>query len=95
MAQRELERDVIATVQTFAAKQSESARWTPAAAEKFREAAALADRHYRLGAVPLSTYVELQSAYLDAVEALLDTQREALESALRLHLLTGLDLTNP
>ncbi len=95
MAQRELERDVIATSQTFAAKQSESARWTPTAAEKFREAAALADRHYRLGAVPLSTYVELQSAYLDAVEALLDTQREALESALRLHLLTGLDLTNP
>lgn len=95
MAQRELEREVIATVHTFAAKQSESARWTPAAAEKFREAAALADRHYRLGAVPLSTYVELQSAYLDAVEALLDTQREALESALRLHLLTGLDLTNP
>lgn len=95
MAQRELERDVIATVQTFAAKQTESARWTPTAAEKFREAAALADRHYRLGAVPLSTYVELQSAYLDAVEALLDTQREALESALRLHLLTGLDLTNP
>lgn len=95
MAQRELERDVIATVQTFVAKQSESARWTPTAAEKFREAAALADRHYRLGAVPLSTYVELQTAYLDAVEALLDTQREALESALRLHLLTGLDLTNP
>jgi cobalt-zinc-cadmium efflux system outer membrane protein len=95
MAQRELEREVIATVQTFAAKQSESARWTPAAAEKFREAAALADRHYRLGAVPLSTYVELQTAYLDAVEALLDTQREALESALRLHLLTGLDLTTP
>jgi cobalt-zinc-cadmium efflux system outer membrane protein len=92
VAQRELERDVIAAAQTFAAKQAESARWAPGSAEKFRDAAALADRHYRLGAVPLATYVELQSAYLDAVEALLDTQREALEAGLRLQLLTGLDL---
>jgi cobalt-zinc-cadmium efflux system outer membrane protein len=92
VAQRELEREVIAAAQTFAAKQAESGRWTSGAADKFREAAALADRHYRLGAVPLATYVDLQTAYLDAVEALLDTQREALEAALRLQLLTGLNL---
>ena len=30
---------------------------------KFRAAAALADRHYRLGAVPIATYVELQNSY--------------------------------
>jgi cobalt-zinc-cadmium efflux system outer membrane protein len=59
---------------------------------QFREAAALADRHYRLGAVPIGTYVELQSSYLDAVEALLDTQAEALAAALELNQLTGLDL---
>jgi hypothetical protein len=46
--------------------------------QKFREAADLADRHYRTGAVPIATYVELQNSYLDAVEALLDTQRETL-----------------
>lgn len=92
VAQRELEREVIAAAQAFAAKQAESGRWTTGAADKFREAAALADRHYRLGAVPLATYVDLQTAYLDAVEALLDTQREALEAALRLQLLTGLNL---
>ena len=89
MAQRELERDVIATAQAFAAKHAETARWAPDSAEKFREAAALADRHYRLGAVPLATYVGLQTAYLDAVDALLDTQRETLEAGLRLQLLTG------
>ena len=49
------------------------------------------DRHYRLGAVPIATYVEMQSAYLEAVEALLDTQREAMEAGLRVQLLTGLD----
>jgi len=91
LAERELERDVLATAATFAAKQAEVARWAPDAAEKFRESAALADRHYRLGAVPLTTYVELQNSYLDAVEALLATRREALEAGLQLQLLTGVD----
>jgi cobalt-zinc-cadmium efflux system outer membrane protein len=91
VANREMERDVIAAARTFAAKLAEVQRWSPDAVEKFRDAAALADRHYRLGAVPLSTYVELQTAYLDAVDTLLDTQREALDAGLRLQLLTGLD----
>ncbi len=91
VAQREMEREVIVAAQTFSAKLDETARWAPEAAEKFREAAELADRHYRLNAVPLATYVGLQTAYLDAVDALLDTKREALEAGLRLQLLTGLN----
>lgn len=90
-AERDLTRAVLATAAAFTAHREEAARWSPAAGEQFREAAALADRHYRLGAVPLTTYVELQNAYLDAIEALLSTQREALESGLQLQLLTGLD----
>lgn len=90
-AQRELEREVTLAAQTFAAKVAEIRRWSPESVTKFREAAASADRHYRLGAVPLGTYLELQSAYLEATEALLDTQAEALEAGLRLQLLTGLD----
>jgi cobalt-zinc-cadmium efflux system outer membrane protein len=92
VAQRELERAVITTAQAFAAKVAESQRWAPESVEKFREAAALADRHYRLGAVPVGTYVELQTSYLDAVEALLDTRTEALEAGLTLQQLTGLEL---
>lgn len=65
----------------------------------FPKAAELADRHYRLGAVPIATYVELQKQYLEAVEALLDTKREALDAGQQLGLLTGLDIhavhTNP
>ncbi len=91
VARRELEREVITAAQAFATRVAESRRWAPDTGEKFRESAALADRHYRLGAVPIATYVELQSSYLDAVEALLDTQREALEAGLRLQLLTGLE----
>ncbi len=91
IAQRELEREVLTAALTFSTKLAETRRWSPEAMQKFREAAELADRHYRLGAVPISTYVEMQSAYLEAVEALLDTQREVMEAGLRVQLLTGLD----
>jgi cobalt-zinc-cadmium efflux system outer membrane protein len=91
VAQRELEKDVLLSAQAFATKVAETRRWSPDTLTKFREAAELADRHYRLGAVPVATYVELQSSYLDAVEALLDTQQEALEAGLKLQQLTGLD----
>ena len=52
----------------------------------------MADRHYRLGAVPIATYIELQKQYLEAVAALLDTRREALEAGQELQRLTGLTL---
>jgi len=91
VAQRSLERDVTAAAQAFEAKLTATAQWQPDSVEKFREAAALADRHFRLGAVPLSTYVELQKAYLEAVEALLDTRRDMLEAGQQLELLTGLN----
>jgi cobalt-zinc-cadmium efflux system outer membrane protein len=91
IAQRDLEREVITTFQKFESSLSATAQWQPDAAQKFREAAELADRHYRLGAVPLATYVELQGAYLDAVEAILDTKRDALEAGQQLQLLSGLE----
>jgi len=91
VAQRDMEREVITTFQKFDASLSATAQWQPEAAQKFREAAELADRHYRLGAVPLATYVELQGAYLDAVEAILDTKRDALEAGQQLQILTGLE----
>lgn len=64
----------------------------PDAVQHFKEAVEVADRHYRLGAVPISTYVELQRQYLDVFEALLVTWHEALEAAAQLELLTGVPL---
>ena len=49
----------------------------------------MADRHYRLGAVPIGTYVELQDKYLEATEAINEVQTQALEAALTLEQLTG------
>ena len=90
VAQREVERKVIEAAVTYESKVREMGQWRGDAVEHFREAAELADRHYRLGAVPVSTYVELQKQYLEAVEALLDTRKGALEAAQNLELLTGL-----
>lgn len=89
-AEREIERKVVEAALTYETKLREMARWRPDAVQHFKEAAELADRHYRLGAVPISTYVELQKQYLEAVESLFDTKKEALEAAQTLELLTGL-----
>jgi cobalt-zinc-cadmium efflux system outer membrane protein len=91
VAQRTVERQVAEKAMVFRTKLAEIAKWRPDSVQQFQEAAALADRHYRLGAVPISTYVELQKQYLEAVEALLDTRREALEAGQDLQRLTGLD----
>jgi cobalt-zinc-cadmium efflux system outer membrane protein len=89
--QREIERKVVASALTYDTKLREMSKWRTDSVAEFRKAAELADRHYRLGAVPIATYVELQKQYLEAVEALLDTRREALEAMQELQRLTGLD----
>jgi outer membrane protein, heavy metal efflux system len=63
--------------------------WRTNALEQLREAAELGDRHYRLGSLPVATYVELQEKFIEATEAILDTRREILESRQQLDLLTG------
>ncbi len=92
VTEREIQRKVIEAALTYETKLREMARWRPDSVQHFKEAAEVADRHYRLGAVPISTYVELQKQYLDAVEGLLDTKKEALEASAQLELLTGLPL---
>ncbi len=90
VAERELERNVRLTAQTVRVKAEAAARTATNSLQRFREAAELADRHFRLGAVPVGTYVEMQHSYLEAVEALLANERDALEAGLKLQQLTGL-----
>ncbi len=91
VTQRDVARRVMENAIAYQAKLDSMAKWRPDTVQHFREAAELADRHYRLGAVPVATYVELQKQYLEAVESLLDTKREALEAGQQIQLLTGLD----
>jgi len=92
VSEREIERRVVEAAITYETKLREIARWRPDSVQQFKEAAELADRHYRLGAVPIATFVELQKQYFEAVESLLDTKKEALEAAQQLELLTGLPI---
>lgn len=88
--QRELEKKVIESLLLFTSHQKRLKLWKQDSLGGFAEAAELADRHYRLGAVPITTYVGLQDQYLEATEAVNQAQAEALEAALSLEELTGL-----
>ena len=90
VTQREVEQQIVEAIGTYQRKVGEMERWHPETVSHFREAAELADRHYRLGAVPVSTYVELQDKYLEAMEALLDTRKQALAAAGQIETLAGL-----
>ncbi|HIL68942.1 MAG TPA: hypothetical protein EYG38_03715 [Verrucomicrobia bacterium] len=64
--------------------------WGDDVLNSFQEAAELGDRHYRLGSLPIGTYMELQREYLDAVEAIVELQVEAIEAREQLEVQTGL-----
>jgi outer membrane protein, heavy metal efflux system len=90
--QREVERRVNQSAATFEMKREQIANWQVDAVAKFREAAELADRNYRLGAVALPVYVETQKQYLEIVGALQEMKKDALQAAQELEILTGLRL---
>jgi cobalt-zinc-cadmium efflux system outer membrane protein len=87
---RQLERDVADYWHKYEHALRVLAKWRPDALAHFQEAAEIADRHYRLGAVPLSTYVEMQRQYVEAVESILLSRQEALAAAAKLEMLAGI-----
>jgi outer membrane protein, heavy metal efflux system len=89
LAGREVERRVTQTVAALDAKRAEIETWKTGAMAKLREASESADRSYRLGAVPLTTYVEIQKQYLEAISAFSNAKKDALEAAQTLEILTG------
>ncbi len=89
MMQRDIERRVTENAIALKVQREEMSKWQPDTLENFHKAAELADRHYLLGAVPITTYVELQKQYLEAVEAMLETKQDALNAAQTLEQLTG------
>jgi cobalt-zinc-cadmium efflux system outer membrane protein len=89
LAEHEVEKRVTQTAATLESKRAEIQTWSTGAMAKLREATELADRNYRLGAVPLTTYVEIQKQYLEAISAFNEAQKDALEAAQALEILTG------
>jgi len=90
--QREVERRVTQSAATVEAKREEIDKWQADTVAKFREAAEVADRNYRLGAVALPVYVETQKQYLEIVGTLQEMKKDALQAAQELEILTGLRL---
>jgi cobalt-zinc-cadmium efflux system outer membrane protein len=92
MTEREVERRVAQNAAILTAKRTEIDRLKENELAKFRDAAETADRNYQLGAVPLTIYVETQKQYLELVSTLTDLQKDALQAAQELEILTGLKL---
>ena len=92
MTQREVERRVAQNAAILTARRAEIDNLKGDELAKFREAAETADRNYQLGAVPLTIYVETQKQYLELVGALAELQKDALQAAQELEILTGLKL---
>jgi cobalt-zinc-cadmium efflux system outer membrane protein len=92
MTQREVERRVAQNAAILTAKRAEIDNLKEDELAKFREAAETADRNYQLGAVSLTIYVETQKQYLELVGALAELQKDALQAAQELEILTGLKL---
>ena len=88
-AERRIARDVFDQAAQYEAKREALAKWDANSPQRFAQAAADADRNYRLGAIPLTTYTQIQQSYVEAVNAVLDTRREALEALLQLRALNG------
>jgi cobalt-zinc-cadmium efflux system outer membrane protein len=88
-AERRIAREVFDQAAQYDAKRDALTRWDDNPPQRFAQAAADADRNYRLGAIPLTTYTQIQQSYVEAVNAVLDTRREALEALAQLRALNG------
>lgn len=86
---RELEREIATASLVYRNSYQQLQSWSTERINSLSEAAELADRHYRLGAVPVSTYIELQKNYLEALEAINEVKTDALEAAMEIEELTG------
>lgn len=86
---RKLERELAAAALVYINSRRQLELWSAERIQELGESAELADRHYRLGAVPVSTYIELQENYLEALEAINDVKADALEAAFQIEQLTG------
>lgn len=88
-AKRRIGRQVYERAALYEAKRRTLANWPTSTADKLAATAATADNLFRQGAIPIATYAEIQRQYLDALSAVLDTKREALEASLQLRALNG------
>jgi cobalt-zinc-cadmium efflux system outer membrane protein len=91
---REVERKVADAEFVYRSRRQEADDLQKSVLPQMREAAEMGDRNYRDGAVPISTYTELQKQYLDSVDAFAAAQAAAIEARQQLEQLTASDLVS-
>jgi cobalt-zinc-cadmium efflux system outer membrane protein len=88
-AMRDLERQIMTAANSYNQELKELGEDTPQLLEQLRDAAGLADDNYRLGALPISTYTEIQLQYVDTTDAVLSSRMDALQNLSNLEYLSG------
>jgi outer membrane protein, heavy metal efflux system len=86
---REVERKVAEAAFLYRSRREEAEKLQSSILPQMREAAELADRNYRTGALPIATYTEVQKQYLDSLDAFFAAQSAAIEARQRLEELTA------
>src|SRR5437588_6525971 len=86
---REVERKVADAEFVYRSRREEANDLQKSVLPQMREAAETSDRNYRDGAVPLSTYTELQKQYLDTIDAFTAAQAAAIDARQQLEQLTA------
>lgn len=86
---REVEQELARAHASFLAIQKQLERYPVDDLSRLREGAELADRQYRLGAVPVQTYLDMQDRYLAATAGTLRTWVEAHERCMKIQVITG------
>jgi outer membrane protein, heavy metal efflux system len=88
-AMREVEQKVMAAADSYKKELKKLGENTPQLLGQLRDAAKLADENYRLGVLPISTYTEIQSQYLEGTDAVLSSRLDALRYLADLEYLSG------
>jgi cobalt-zinc-cadmium efflux system outer membrane protein len=86
---REVERKVADAEFIYRSRREEAEQLRTSILPQLGEAAETGDRNYRDGAVPLSTYTELQKQYLDSIDAFTAAQAAAIDARQQLEQLTA------
>ena len=91
---REVERKVSDAEFVYRSRREEAQKLQISILPQMREAAELAERNYRAGALPIATYTEVQKQYLDSLDAFSAAQAGAVEARQQLEQLTATRLDN-
>ncbi len=94
LTQRSVEKQLREKLAHYALDQREMASWRSGAVGQLHDAADLANRHYRLGSIPISTFLEMQTRYLEGMETVLETQAQAIETLQHIERLTGVPIAS-